>query len=314
MSGASASPSRRASLRTIVRRAFTGEAKLSRGSTVLVAVSGGPDSMALLDVAASLAESFGLIVHAHGVDHGLRTSAGAELDLAASLAERLGVPFGRTATSVGRGGNLQARARAARWEALAGAARGCGAVAIATAHHADDRAETLLLRLLRGAGARGLAVMPPRAPAPGARDLEVVRPLLRARKADIHAHVMRRRLSHAEDPSNADPRFLRTRVRRELMPLLEALDPAVVRHLEQLSDELLEHVEPRSGPAADVLPPEAASLAWAAGLPRATQVALGSLLRSRASNARVWLPGGLVVARDARARSRGGATSVRAKA
>lgn len=295
--------SSRASLRTIARRALEGEGALARGSTLLVAVSGGPDSVALLDVLAGLAPGLGLALVAHGVDHGLRAAAAAELDGAEALARRLGVPFARTRVKVARGGNLQARARTARWRALVAAAKGEGAIAIATAHHEDDRAETVLLRMLRGAGARGLAAMPPRAPAPGAPRLEIVRPLLRARRSDVLAHLERRKIAWAVDPSNDDPRFLRARVRHELMPLLEELSPRIVAHLSALADELGDRgaaarpAEPSGdGPAGGE--PE-----WTAGLPRRTRAALQDLRRSGSTSARVWLPGGLVVSLDGRARS-----------
>src|SRR5690606_13453664 len=102
---------------------------------------------------------------------------------------------------------------------------------LCTAHHADDRAETVLLRLLRGAGPDGLAALPPRA---GRR----VRPMLRASRADVLRHVQRHALSVAEDPSNRDPRFLRVRVRRELLPLLRELSPNIVGHLNALAEQL----------------------------------------------------------------------------
>jgi tRNA(Ile)-lysidine synthase len=276
----------KASLLTIARRALEagGEAALPRGTTVLVAVSGGPDSMALLDVMVRLAPKLGLTIFAHGVDHGLRPAARKELDKAERFARKLGVELERTMVVVGRGGNLQARARVARWKALTGAARSHGAHTIATAHHADDRAETMLMRLLQGTGPRGLAAMPPRARAPMVEEtdtLEVVRPLLRARRADVIAHVRRHAIPFAQDPSNADPRFLRARVRTELLPLLEELGPGIVHHLEALADDL-----GRDGEA---------PASWMLALPRRTRQAVEDLARSRSTKARVWLPGGLVV-------------------
>lgn len=180
--------------------------------------------MALLHVLSLLRRRGAFGLFAHGVDHGLRPEAGGELDLAASFAGALDVPFDRSAVHVAPGGNLQARARAARWGALRAAASRLGADRIATGHHADDRAETLIIRLLRGTGVRGLAVLP-------ARDGDRIRPLVRARRADIDAHVMRHRIPFATDPSNRDPRFLRTRVRGEVLPLLERLSPKIVEHL-----------------------------------------------------------------------------------
>ena len=202
---------------------------IPRGGRVLVAVSGGPDSMALLHVLALLRARLAFGLFAHGVDHGLRPAAAAELDLAADLARSLEVPFTRSRGSLAPGGNLQARARALRWEALRTAASRAGADRIATGHHADDRAETVLMRILRGTGPRGLAALPP-------LDGDRIRPFYRARRADIDAHVARHALPHAVDPSNRDPRFLRTRVRHEVLPMLEGLSPRIVEHLCALAD------------------------------------------------------------------------------
>jgi tRNA(Ile)-lysidine synthase len=188
--------------------------------------------MALMHALSRHAHRFGLSLAAHGVDHGLRAEAPAELDLAQALAQQLEIPFSRERVHVPAGGNLQAQARAARRASLERAAQAAGAAAIATAHHADDRAETVLMRLMRGAGPRGLAALPPRC------DLWI-RPLLRARRADIQAHLARHGLVFASDPSNDDPRFLRVRVRFELLPLLERLSPQIVLHLCALSDALL---------------------------------------------------------------------------
>ena len=202
---------------------------IPRGASVLVAVSGGPDSMALLHVLALLRARLAFGLFAHGVDHGLRPAASAELDLAADLARSLEVPFSRSRVSLPPGGNLQARARTVRWEALRTAASRTGADRIATGHHADDRAETVLMRILRGTGPRGLAALPP-------VDGDRIRPFYRARRADIDAHVARHALPHAIDPSNRDPRFLRSRVRHEVLPMLEGLSPRVVEHLCALAD------------------------------------------------------------------------------
>jgi tRNA(Ile)-lysidine synthase len=215
---------------TLVRAALRRHDLVPRGSSVLVAVSGGPDSMALLHVLAGLRRELGFGLFAHGVDHGLRTEAKAELDRAAAFAKDLDVPFARSRVSVGAGGNLQARARSARWQALREAAASLGAVRIATGHHADDRAETLLMRLLRGTSTRGLAVMPP-------RDGERIRPMLEARRSDVDAHVRRHRVPHSLDPSNRDPRFLRVRVRQEILPALQRLNPRVVEHMYALADD-----------------------------------------------------------------------------
>lgn len=243
---------------------------------LLVATSGGPDSQALLHGLARVAPRHGVSVVAHGVDHGLRDEAGAELDLAQALAEQMGVPFARTRVELAPGGNLQARARAARLGALAAAAEATGADAIALGHTMDDRAETVLLRLLRGAGARGMGAM---AAECRVGDARLVRPLLSARRSDVHAHLTRHGIPFAADPSNVDPRYARVRVRREVLPLLETLDPRVVEHLARLAQEL----EGRAGPPLE--------------LGRATLEAMTLLGTRTHPGAEVWLPGGLVVRR-----------------
>jgi tRNA(Ile)-lysidine synthase len=207
------------------------EIAVTAGSRILVACSGGPDSMALLHTTALLSKKLGLSLGAAGVDHGLRPEAIGELDIARQHAADLGVPFEVVSLNVERGGNLQARARSARRQALTDLADRHGYTLIATGHHADDRAETVLIRLLRGAGPRGLAPLPP-------RDGRWVRPLIRARREDIIRHLARHRVAFATDPSNVDRRFLRARVRHEVLPLLESLSPGVVGHLNALADQL----------------------------------------------------------------------------
>jgi tRNA(Ile)-lysidine synthase len=215
---------------TLVRAALREHHLVPRGTRVLVAVSAGPDSMALLHVLAGLRSAGGFGLFAHGVDHGLRPEAGSELDLAEEFSRSLDVPFSRERVKVDLGSNLQARARDARWASLRTAASRVGAGRIATGHHADDRAETLLIRLLRGTGTRGLAVLPP-------LDGDRIRPMLRARRLDIDGHVARHGVPFALDPSNENQRYLRTRVRRELIPELVRLSPRVVEHLCALADD-----------------------------------------------------------------------------
>lgn len=262
----------------LAERTMRDEVRLPRGARVLVATSGGPDSMALLDVLAALRAPLHFALLAHGVDHRLRAEAAGELDLAEAHAKSLDVPFARTRVEVGAGPNLQARARRARHAALERARKRAEADAIATAHHADDRAETVLLRVLRGAGASGLAVLPP-------RDGALVRPFVRARKRDVLLHVERHGVPFARDPSNEDPRFLRVRVRREVLPLLEALDPNVVAHLCALADDLAPLREDGAG---------------LYRIPRPARMALANLASGKKPRAAVLLPGGLVVTRPAK--------------
>jgi len=230
-------------LLTLARRVIEDEKLFEKTDRVLVAVSGGPDSMALLHALAILKKKMGFDLVAHGVDHGLRKTAAQELDLAEAFAARLDVPFARTNLKVASGGNLQARARDARHEALEKARVNGKAAVIATAHHADDRAETMLIRILRGTGVRGLAVLPPRA-----EGAPLVRPFIFARRDDIDRHNERHAVPFSVDPSNHDPRFLRTRVRAELIPLLSELNPGAVSHLCKLAQELSD-ARPDSAPS-----------------------------------------------------------------
>lgn len=225
-------------LLTLARRAIEDHALIPSKGRVVVAVSGGPDSMALLHVLAILGKKMKFEVVAHAVDHGLRASAKKELDLAARFARELGIELGRTKLRVEKGGNLQARAREARHAALERARVSAKADVIATAHHADDRAETVMLRILRGTGARGLAVLPFKA-----LHAPLVRPLLAARRDDIDRHIRRHEVPFSIDPSNADPRFLRARVRHELIPLMNELNPGAVDHLCRIAAELSDSEE-----------------------------------------------------------------------
>jgi tRNA(Ile)-lysidine synthase len=276
----------------IAERTIAEEHLFEAGDFVLVAVSGGPDSMALLHVLARLAPRVGARVAAHGVDHGLRAAAADELALAERFARDLGVPFSTTRVEVRPGPNLMARAREARYAALEAALRrwaeqGGGATGaalrIATGHHADDRAETVLIRLLRGTGPAGLAVLPPCSE-------RLIRPFVRARRTDIVAHVERHRVPHAQDPTNRDPRFLRTRVRHELLPLLVDLSPRIVEHLCDLADA----AETRGSPEDAAVPEVLEGLR----LGRAQRILLARALKNRNRAARVPLPGGRIAAVD----------------
>ena len=250
---------------------------------MLVAASGGGDSAALLHVMARLAPRLGIDIVAHGVDHGLRPEAAGELDIAAGLAQRLSVPFSRSRVELAAGGNLQARARNARYEELYRAAERSSAALVATGHHADDRAETVLLRLLRGAGPRGLAVLP-------ARVDRLIRPLISARRGDILRHNARHHIESCSDPSNSDRRFSRARVRHELLPLLEELSPSIVEHLCALAEALLQG-EP---------PPVVDAHGQPVPLGRAQALALRRALALGQRDARIRLPGGRVLRIDRR--------------
>lgn len=190
-----------------------------------VAVSGGPDSLALLTLAAAARPGQ---VEAATVDHGLRPEARAEAEMVAGLCERLGVPHAILTVEWQKKPEtaLQERARNARYRLLGKWANDQGLAAVVTGHHLDDQAETFLMRLARGAGVKGLAAMRRLTPVPGGNGA-LVRPLLGWRRAELEAICAEAGLTPADDPSNDDEQFERVRVRRALGEA-EWLDPKAV--------------------------------------------------------------------------------------
>lgn len=217
------------SLREAVGRALRRQAILAGGETVLVGVSGGADSVALLHLLAELAPEWRLRLHVLHVDHQLRPDSARDAEFVRALGLRLDVPVDVERVTVAAGGSLEAAARAARYAALEAWADRVGAHRIALGHTADDQAETVLMRLLQGAGVRGLAGIP-------AVRGRVMRPLLHLRHADLVAELRRAGLAWLEDPSNRDPKYLRNRIRRDLLPFLaSAYDAGIVDRLTRLA-------------------------------------------------------------------------------
>ncbi|AKF07606.1 tRNA(Ile)-lysidine synthetase [Sandaracinus amylolyticus] len=215
-----------------VRRTIRERRLLRRGERVVVAVSGGPDSTAMLDVLARIAPELALELHVASVDHGLRAEAQREVELVAAHASALGLPFHPLrATLPTKRGSLQDRARAARYALLHALASELGASRIAVGHTLDDQAETVLARMMRGSGARGLAGIAPR------RADGVVRPLIDSTRAEVRAWIEAHRLTIVDDPSNVDPRFQRARVRHAILPALAIESPAIARHLAHIADD-----------------------------------------------------------------------------
>jgi tRNA(Ile)-lysidine synthase len=206
-------------------------APLADAKAILVAVSGGPDSTALLLMAAAWARRRGARprLEAATVDHGLRPESGEEARAVAKLCAELGLPH---RLLVWRGAKpktrVQERAREARYRLLAQCAREIGAETIVTAHHLDDQAETTLFRLLRGSGIGGLRAMAARAPRDG---LVLARPLLGLPKRALIAYCEAAGVAFVRDPSNDDPHYARARLRALMGALAaEGLDaPALAR-------------------------------------------------------------------------------------
>jgi tRNA(Ile)-lysidine synthase len=219
---------------------------VSRTSPVLAAVSGGADSMALLHALLALGQKVGA-AHVH---HGLR---GAEADrdqaFVADECRALGVPFfaARVAARQRDGRSPEARARALRYAALEELRVAHGYARLATAHHRDDQAETVLLRALRGTGPAGLAAIRPTLD--GGR---VLRPLLGLRRAELAAYLARGGHRFVSDSTNAEPAIPRNRLRAEVVPLLEAIAPGAVANLAALA-ELARESELVTGERLDAL-------------------------------------------------------------
>lgn len=211
-------------------------------SWLVVGVSGGADSLALLHLLRALAPALDCRLHAATFDHGLRGAAGAaDARFVADTAAAWGVPV-----TVGQGDvrdlarrsklSIEAAARQARYAFLAETARQVGAARVAVGHHADDQAETVLLHLLRGSGIGGLAGMAAQSPLPEHPDLTLIRPLLDVSRADIEAYCRANKLHPREDATNADAAYLRNRLRHETLPHLQTINPQIIRVLAQLAD------------------------------------------------------------------------------
>jgi tRNA(Ile)-lysidine synthase len=208
---------------------------------IVVGVSGGRDSVALLHALGALQPAWGWTLHAAHLDHGLRPESRDDAEFVRSLASEWGVPSTVERADLGAG-SIEEAARRARYAFLLAAAARTSADHIALGHTADDQAETVLMRMLRGAGLLGLSAIPVRR---AEQDRWIVRPMLELRRADVNAYVTRHQLPFREDASNADRRFLRNRVRHELLPLLERdYNPNVRQALVQIAEQsALDHAQ-----------------------------------------------------------------------
>ncbi|HEX9373310.1 MAG TPA: tRNA lysidine(34) synthetase TilS, partial [Roseiflexaceae bacterium] len=248
-----------ASLAAEVRAFITAQRMIDAGAPVVVAVSGGPDSLCLLHILATLRDDLGIALHVAHLDHMIRgAESETEARFVADLARSWGLPATVEAVDVpdlAQGGNLHAAARAARYDFLARVARSAGAQAVAVAHHADDQAETVLMHLLRGAGPEGLGGMRPVVPwhewapdketrRPGDKVSDscslspgllvspsLIRPLLQVTRADIESYCTEHGLAPRRDPTNLDLDATRNRIRHELLPRLIEYNPHIVEAL-----------------------------------------------------------------------------------
>jgi tRNA(Ile)-lysidine synthase len=226
-------------LKTIRRRRL-----FSGVETVVVGLSGGADSVCLLDLLALMRErgDVDVGIHAAHLNHALRGEESDEDERSArELAGKLGLPITVDRRDIGgvraeEGGSLEAVARRERYAFLGSVAESVGAGAVAVGHHADDQIETVLHRLIRGAGLKGLRGIPLSRLIDDGSAVRLVRPLLFARRAEILDHLRERGLTYREDSSNADAALTRNKLRHELLPRIESdLNPAFGESLLRLS-------------------------------------------------------------------------------
>jgi tRNA(Ile)-lysidine synthase len=249
-----------AAVRNAVRASLAG---LAPGDLVLAACSGGADSLALAAALAFVAPRAGLQAGAVTVDHGLQEGSADRAAKVAATLRGLGLdPVRAVAVSVDGGGGPEAAARTARYAALEKAAADLGAVAVLLGHTLDDQAETVLLGLARGSGARSLAAMAPR------RGI-FLRPLLGVRRQATAGACTALGLNPWADPHNADRRFARVRVRLDALPALEAaLGPGVAEALARTAGQLRDDAEALEKIGSDERTVDAASLARLPGAVR----------------------------------------------
>lgn len=209
---------------------------LKKGDTLVVGVSGGADSLALLAILHALSPKFDLKLHVAHLNHQLRKEANADAEFVAAIAQRWQLPItiGKidvAKTAEGKGQSLEDAARTARYNFFRKVAKTVHAQKIAVGHNADDQAETVLLHFIRGAGITGLGGMRPDTPLADDNNLRIIRPLLNTPRAEIDAFCRAQNLNPRLDASNADERFTRNKIRHSLLPHLKSINPAIADNL-----------------------------------------------------------------------------------
>jgi tRNA(Ile)-lysidine synthase len=215
---------------------------IPQGAVIVIGVSGGADSLALAHVLKHLSDTLGFRLHIATLDHQLRGQAGADdANFVVEMANSWDVSVTAGQMDVAklaqeRRIGIEAAARLARYQFLAGVAREIGASRIAVAHHANDQAETVLMRLIRGSGIQGLSGMAWSAPVPDQPDLTLIRPFLGIIRAQIETYCAENGLIPRQDATNSDTSLLRNHLRLETLPHLQKLNPQIVRSLTQLAE------------------------------------------------------------------------------
>jgi tRNA(Ile)-lysidine synthase len=215
------------------------DAHALRGRRLCIGLSGGVDSIVLMDTLDRLRAEYQLDLSALHVNHGISAHAGEWQDFCVARCEARGIPLDvRAVTVVDDGSGIEACARALRHRAYAQMPADC----VVLGHHLDDQAETFLLQLLRGAGPKGLAAMPAWRPA-GAGTPAMLRPMLGIRRDEIEVHARSRGLAWVTDESNAEARYDRNFLRNEVLPLLQARFPGYRETLSRAARNMADHLQ-----------------------------------------------------------------------
>ncbi|REK69243.1 tRNA lysidine(34) synthetase TilS [Paenibacillus paeoniae] len=226
-------------LQTVLAKEAAAHNMWEKDDTILVAVSGGPDSMALLHMLHGLSQEQGIKLVAAHVNHGFRVQESAyEMETVQSFADSLGVPCESVVLDMPtyieeNRLNLQAAAREKRYEYLHRIAVQYGASRIALAHHADDQAETVLMRLIRGAGLSGLSGM---SSVRREKNMQLIRPLLRMNKSDLLRYCEEHEIPYCVDSSNLARYYFRNTVRLDVIPYLMQFNPQLPQSLQRLAE------------------------------------------------------------------------------
>ncbi|MBI4051358.1 MAG: tRNA lysidine(34) synthetase TilS [Elusimicrobia bacterium] len=224
---------------------------IQKGDKILVAVSGGQDSVCLAHALHLLQKKYGLHLHLVHMHHGIRRAAGKDALWVQALGRKLNIPTTIRKFNVGvyaknSKRSLEDAGRKIRYQIFSGEAKRLGFKKVATAHHLDDHVETVLLNLIRGTQAKGLAGIPVKRPLSSTRNsqlatrnsVEVIRPLLCFKKSEILGYLKFWKLKYRTDETNRDTHFTRNWIRLKLLPLLESKNPKIREHLLQLSSSL----------------------------------------------------------------------------